>query len=104
MAVKIFTLADVPVPVAGTRVQITSTNTPVSSVIFQAKPTNTGLIYIGDASVSSVRGITLNTSQTFAVTADMSGRSGGDEMVLSDWYVDAATNNDSVRVLYTKQR
>lgn len=104
MAVKTFSLGNIDIPTAGTRVQISSTDTPVTSVVFQAHESNAGKIYVGDDAVAVGRGISLSAGESIAISADFSGRPGGDEMILSDWYVDAATNGDDVRVLYTKRR
>lgn len=103
MAIKLFTLADVTVTTAGTRVQITTTETPVSSVVFTAPAANTGVIYIGDSSVAAARGIEIAKGTSVTINQDMA-RSAGEEYVLSDFYADAATNGDKVKVSYVKRR
>ena len=102
--VKLNTLADVTVTTAGTRVQVTSTDTPCTTVIIQAKATNTGLVIVGDSSVSASRGIELSAGEEISIAADPSGRPGGEELNLADFWVDAATNGDKVKVAYVKRR
>lgn len=103
MALILVTVADITVSTAGTRVQVSATATPVSSIIFEAHASNTGVVYIGDASVAATRGTSLAAGQALAISADQSGRD-GEEFFLSDFYVDAATNGDKVKVSYIKRR
>jgi len=100
---KLFTVADIDIPTAGTRVQVSATDTPVTTVIVQAKATNAGLVFVGDASVSATRGISLAAGKAIALNADEFGEGAG-EFILSDVYVDAATNGDDVKVAYIKRR
>lgn len=104
MAVKTFTLADVDIPSTLTATQVSSTATPITSIIFQAHPSNTGNIYVGDVSVSATRGIALAPGEVVAVSADLSGRAGGDELILSDWYLATATNGNDAKISYQKRR
>lgn len=104
MALKYFVLPDVTVSTAGTRVQLSATATPVSTVIITAKAANSGKIYVGDDTVAAGTGTELAAGSSLAVSADMSGRPGGEEFVLSDFYIDAATNGDKVAVAYIKRR
>jgi hypothetical protein len=102
--VKALTIPEITVTTAGTRVQVSSTDTPISSIIIQASSGNSGVIYVGDSSVSSTAGIVLTAGQAWAVTADASGRHGFEEMVLSDFWVDSASNGDKFKVVYMKRR
>ena len=53
------------VTTAGTRVQLTTDVTKITSgIIIKALSTNTGLIYIGDVSVSAANGYQLAASDT----------------------------------------
>lgn len=104
MALKVFTLAPIDVPSAGTRVQVISTYSPVSTITFQAAEGNTGKVYIGDSNVASGRGISLDPGEFLSVSADLSGRSGGEELDLSDWWVDAETSGNDVKILYMKRK
>ncbi len=103
MAIKLFTVADLDIPTAGTRVQLSATATPVTTVIIQAKASNTGLVFVGDASVAAGQGISLAAGKAIALNADDFGEGAG-EFLLSDIYVDAATNGDDVKVSYIKRR
>lgn len=81
---------------AGTRVALSASSRPFRYAIIQAKPGNTGNIFVGDATVASGLGITLtNTSAPIIVKND-----GNDSRFdLADWYIDAATNGDGANVL-----
>jgi hypothetical protein len=99
--VKLFTLADITVTTAATRVQVSSTATPVMDVIFTCPAANTGVIYVGDSSVSASRGIEVAKGTSISINQAF-GRSAGLEYKLSNFYVDAATNGDKVKVSYVK--
>lgn len=102
--VKVFSIADVTVTTAGTEVQLSSTTIRASSVTIQALNTNTGFIYVGDSNVASGRGIELDAGQAITISADLSGRPGGDEIDLSDIYVDSSVNGEKVKVVYQKRQ
>ena len=79
------------VPVAGTRVQVAPGNMPrlrIKGAWFGARPTNVGVIYLGDSLVSSSGGLTLSPGATWTI----SWGNGSDTAGL--WYVDAATSSD----------
>jgi hypothetical protein len=76
------------VPTAGTRVQL-GTNT-VSGVVIQAPSTNTGLVYVGGATVSStVCGAELQPGQSTGLAIDNTNKI----------YVDVSVSGDDVMVL-----
>lgn len=105
MAIKLFTLAQVTVTTTGTRVQVSTSDLAVTSVVIQAAPANTGNIYVGDDAVTSTRNsATLEPSRAWSISADGSGRAGQEEFVLSDFWVDSATSGDKVNVSYIKRR
>lgn len=104
MACKLFTHAQVTVTTAGTRVQIDTSALPITTLVISAPSANTGNIFVGDVAVAAGRGIELAKGTSFSVSADMSGRSGGEELVLSDFYIDAATNGDKANVSYITRR
>lgn len=105
MSIKLFTVPQVTVTTAGTRVQVSATDTPITTILVQADPNNTGYIYVGDSSVSSTRAsAALGPGQSEAITSDASGRAGWDEYVLSDFYLDANTNGNKAYVSYIKRR
>jgi len=85
----------IDIPTATTRVQISTAAEVVLSITFKARTGNAGNAYVGDSTVAAAVGlelapgeaITLNPSQV--VARDTS-------VLLSDFYVDAATNGDDV--------
>ena len=103
MALRFVTMAELDIPTAGTAVQVSASAIPVSTVIFQADPANTGAVYVGDSAVAATRGIVLNPGDITSISADRLGQT-GQELRLSDFYVDAATNGNDVRVSYIKSR
>ena len=88
----------VTVSTAGTRVQVTSTPTPIRRVRFQAPPGNSGITYVGGSAVSSsVAGIEFAAAggnESVDFTSD-GGRPGD----LSEFYCDAATNGDKIHYI-----
>jgi hypothetical protein len=102
--IKLFTLADITVAAAATRQQVTATSTRVTSIVFQGPAANTGAVYVGDSNVAAARGIEIPKGTSITVTADLLGRPGGEEFDLSDFYVDAATTGDKVKVSYVKRK
>lgn len=74
---------------AGTSVQLSS-NTPTASITIRALSTNTGLIYVGTATVSSANGFQLLADETLSL--DLNN--------LSKVYIDAAVNGDGVSYIY----
>lgn len=73
---------------AGTRVQAGDDGT-VRSIVFHARPDNAGNIYVGDANVSSNRGICLAPGGTFSIVFQNYGK-------VKNWYADVDTSNDEV--------
>jgi hypothetical protein len=102
MAVKLFTIAKIDIPSAGTRVQVSATATPISTIIASAPAANTGKVYIGDDAVAAGRGVEIAPGGTVSLSADYSGT--GEEFLLSDFYVDAATNGDDISISYIKRK
>lgn len=82
---------------AGTRVQLFSSETPCHSFTIQANSGNTGVIYLGDVTVSStVYGAAITKGTSFSASCD-----GNDSKLdLSLWYIDAGTSNDAVSITY----
>jgi hypothetical protein len=79
------------IPTAGTRVQLAS-NTIVNGFIIQAPSTNTGVVYVGDANVSStVYGAELQPGQSTSVMIDNTNKI----------YVDTNVSGSSVAVIGT---
>lgn len=103
MAVIIKTIEDVAVASAGTAQQISSSNRPVISITFQAHPSNTGNIYVGDSDVASDRGYALGAGEAIEFVGDPRFRA-ADEFILSDFYADADVNGEKVKVEYIIRR
>lgn len=104
MAQKSTILSPVTVATAGTRVQITSSNLGASGIVFQAGPSNTGRVYIGDSTVSSSNGVSLGPGEIFAVSSQSLDGVMDAELILSDYWVDADVSGNSVRVQYLTVR
>lgn len=77
------------VSTAGTRVQLSS-STAIKTVTIRAYSTNTGLIYVGDSSVTSANGFQLSPQET--VSLDIAN--------LSSIWLDAESNNSGVSYIY----
>ena len=91
-----FTAGTITVSSAGTRVQVTSTPTPVRRVRFQAPPGNSGITYVGASTVSaSVAGIEFPAAGGNESVDFTEGRPGD----LSEFYCDAATNGDKIHYM-----
>lgn len=97
MAQKLKTIGAVIVAAAGTRVQLSSEKRPVSSISIQAPSTNTGNIFVGDSTVDAANGQVLIPGQLMSITPPNRSAK-GDEVMLDQVYVDAASNGDQVRV------
>ena len=91
-----FTAGTITVSSAGTRVQVTSTPTPIRRVRFQAPPGNSGITYVGASTVSaSVAGIEFPAAGGNESVDFTEGRPGD----LSEFYCDAATNGDKIHYM-----
>ena len=77
---------------AGTRVQVDNTARRVLSILFKGRDSNTGKVYVGDATVSSTVGFELKANQAVNVRF-LDIRISG---IMSNFWVDAATNGDIV--------
>lgn len=82
---------------AGTRVALFSSETPAHSCTIQANPGNTGVIYVGDVTVSSsVYGVSVSKGNSFTFACD----GNNSKLDLSLVYLDAGTSSDGVSVFY----
>lgn len=104
MAQKFVPIAQKNVAIAGTALQITTNNEAAGTIIFQADPGNNKDIYLGDSTVDATNGLTLGPGDIMEINGDARQRGGQDEFILSDWYVDAAANNQSVRMFRIRRR
>tara|TARA_R100000306_G_C4358443_1_gene134008 strand:- start:818 stop:1120 length:303 start_codon:yes stop_codon:yes gene_type:complete len=89
-------LADsVDVPTAGTRVQISATPEVVLVITFKARAGNSGKVYIGDSTVAAAVGFELAGGTEIMLNPSLVAAR-DTSVLLSDFYVDAATNGDDV--------
>lgn len=96
--------ANVVLASAGTAQQIQTADNPVISVIIQARPTNTGDIWVGDANVlaSAERGVRLEAGKTFAVNpSSVTGEL--EQINLAGIWFDGGTSSDEISVTYLER-
>ena len=103
MAVKLTTIPNITVATAGTRLQISSSNIMVNAVFVQAHEDNSGNIYVGDENVSANQGTSVGPGQPLQYSGDPTYPLLS-EFLLSDVWVDAATDGDKVRIAYFKKK
>ena len=87
----------VDVPNATTRVQISTLRERVLTITFRGRKGNSGNVYVGDNTVAAAAGFELTPGDS--ITMDPSQAQVNDSRVtilLSDFYVDAASNGDDV--------
>lgn len=80
--------------------RLSSTQINAYSVIITASSTNSGIIYVGDSSVTSSNGVELKAGEALSISARMAGRSGNDDVDLSQIWIDASSSGSAVRVAY----
>lgn len=103
--IKLFTAPQKTVTTAGTRVQISTTDTIITTLVVQADPANTGKIYVGDSSVSATQASAeLEAGRAFEISPDASGRGGQEEYLLSDFWLDSSVSGDKAYISYVKRR
>lgn len=89
------------VPTAGTPVQFFTSSTPTTGALIIADPSNTGPIWIGDASVNASNGLGTPLSANENVELDGSLYEGVTENVdLSQQYVDVENDGDAIIIAY----
>lgn len=91
------------VAAAGSGQQISSSNLTVLSAVIQAKPGNTGNVFIGGSTVSSSSyGVVLSPGESLSLSKDaLKPSSSG--INLAEVYIDAATTSDGVTIFYTSK-
>jgi len=67
----------------------------VSEVYVSCPAANTGIIFLGDANVSTTRGIEIAKGTTVVIR--------GDQLDIANMFVDAATSGDKANVAYVKR-
>jgi hypothetical protein len=97
--VSLKTVGNAALDTAGVAQRLTETSAIATTIVLQADATNTNNVYIGDENVSaSDYGIALTPGQILSITADMSGRAGGEEFDVKDIYFDGDTTGNQVRI------
>lgn len=95
-----FSHGDKDVAVAGTAEALGAAVDRATSLLIQAKSTNTNNIYLGDSSVSSTNfGIKLAAGESFPVGSDKGKRGFSQLMNLSKLFLDVDTNGEGVTFL-----
>lgn len=87
------------VATAGTQLALVAAKTLVENLLITAPAANAGVVYIGDADVSSTTGLVIAAGATVNL-ADLVKAEGKVFFDLNKIYVDAATNGDKVTFLY----
>lgn len=100
MALKLVTLSPVTVTTAGTRVRLHPSNLESRCLVIQADSANTGIILVGDVTVTGSNGIQLKAGDSVSITPDTTDI----EINLSDYYIDTDTNGSVVRISYETNR
>jgi hypothetical protein len=91
---------DKDVAAAGTAVPLINVQTLAMTLVIQAKSTNSGLVYIGDSTVSAASyGASISAGNSVSIEMPLHGGHTL-EVDLSEIYIDAGTNDDGVTVLY----
>lgn len=80
----------VTVTTAGTRVPLASVNTPTKTVTIRALSTNTGIIYVGDVTVTSGNGFQLSKSESVSI----------DYHLLDTVYIDSSVNGEGITYIW----
>lgn len=101
---KIKQLSVVTIASAGTAVQVTSQDISTPAAYVQADSLNTGKVYVGDADVDSTNGIELAAGESVTLDGTAFLRGDATKFILSDIWVDTATNGNKVRVSYLVER
>jgi len=91
------------VTTAGTQEQLTTNDKKVRAVTIQAKPANTGRVYIGDNTVSSTNyGIYLDSGMDYTINAEIMGDAAG-LISLKDIWLDVSVGAEGVSYLYLER-
>lgn len=79
---------------AGAAQQINNVTTKITYLLLQARPGNTGDLYVGLSDVSSTNGWTLQPGAQIAIDFDPDGK--GTSIDPSQFYFDGDTTNDDI--------
>lgn len=86
------------VTTAGTQLPITTTTVLATSLVVQANPANTGIIYVGDSGVDSSEGLSLAAGASAGFTMDAGSE--GKLLNLNNFYLDSSVNGEGARIIY----
>ena len=89
------------VATAGTALALTASATFVLSVTIQAKPDNSGRVFIGTSAVDAATGISLAAGETMSYRPPNGAQGLTPVVNLADFYVDCeSSNTDGITFLY----
>jgi hypothetical protein len=96
------TLLSKTVTNAGTRVALNAVALPVKQVIIQCKSSNTGKIFVGDNTVSSIISIEMGVPQSGIIlpAVRLLPATAGGTLDLNTVYIDSAVNGEGVNAYY----
>lgn len=97
MSVRVQTLKEVTVSIAGQRVQVSTTPLLVYSATIQSVYTNTGYQYVGDSTVSSSNGHIFEASDVMEIEGPPAAK-GAEQFDLSEIYLDSSTAGAKFRI------
>jgi len=92
------TNALVTVATSGTEIQFVSTDTPIKSILIDATAANSGNVFIGANGVTTANAPPLKPGEQMSIVF-MNGTEGETPGMLSDLYVDAAVNGETITYL-----
>lgn len=104
MAIQLVTLPPVTVVSAGTAVVVYTPRLAVTSVTIQAAFGNTGNIYLGDASVTTVNGQSIPPGDVAVIQGDNAPTGRTEEFFLDEVYLNADTSGNSARIIGFKRK
>lgn len=97
-------LAQLTLTSGGTRQALTSSTIPAEAVIISAPSTNSGVVYLGSANVSSTRYVaTIAAGTSFSISVNPSSENDSSNIELSTIYWDGTTG-DKLNVGYLVNR
>lgn len=99
---KLTSLPAITLATPGTRQRISASSLAVTALIIQADPDNTGIMYVGDSSVSSSNGTRLEPGFGLSIDCNTDPRIGTD-IDMFDIFVDGSSGGDKVYVSYTRR-
>lgn len=102
MSLKVATFSK-NVTTAGTRVQLSTSNLYASSLIIRAKTANTGVIYVGDVTVTSSIGMFLAAGESNELSGPPTKYGVPLQFNLKNIYIDSSVSGEGVIVEYVTE-